>query len=283
MRKSFSQLSLSIVAIAAFGLMVSVSAEAQVTNWNNPRGNDGGSSTGGSTRSPGSALLDQISAWQGSHQSTPAPNPIPELLTNGSASQIFEPANAAFHVFALDDFFYNGTDLLTRFDFAGFRNSGTPWDAAITGFRIAIFDDPANVGGTTFSNALYDQTFATNGYSYGEPSGIQGLANSGYFEFNLGGVQLAGGAGTRWIGVAPIMDFAGNGQTFIYQSNYLGGSPNGFNGLLANPGGGFGQGAVIPLNANLAYRLWGTPIPEPSGALLLGMLAVGFLGVRRKK
>lgn len=87
-------------------------------------------------------------------------------------------------------------------------------------------------------------------------------------------------AGTYWVGVSPQSAVAITGQFLVANANPSGTpTPGNSHADLANPGEGFGIGALSALGGDYAYTI--TAIPEPGSLSLLLLSSAAFL--RRRK
>lgn len=194
------------------------------------------------------------------------------LGPNASASQDFEAANDAFDIISIDDFSINQAYNFTSID-AGFLGwNGFSTFAAVTGYRIEIYSSVAAAG--TSLTGDQGSYLVTSGFS--TPGAVTSSIINVPKAFSLN-------AGTYWIGVMAVLNFTGGGQLGIQEST--GGTPAGANGMQANPGLGFGAGSTFAPTAgsrNMAYRLNGTPVPEPGTFIAIGLGVAGLVAARRR-
>jgi PEP-CTERM motif len=199
---------------------------------------------------------------------------------SASASQRFEPANAAFHVGIGEDFTVPAGSPVrlshVRVVLSAFNGTGAAAFTAIQNYEVQIYSSPSaaavNLTGDVSStivptaNATQTVPFGTNTF----PSGLIDL-NLTSFNVNLN-------PGTYWLAVLPRLDFTPNGQMGVSITTFGGGTGNGFQ---ANPGGGFGiPGNINTAAGNFAYNITATAVPEPTSMALVGIGLAGF-GWRR--
>lgn len=202
------------------------------------------------------------------------------LGPNGYASQEFEPANAAFTINAIDDFTLQQGYNFTSID-AGMLiyNAATPAWANVTGWRVEFYSSLAAAGANLTGDAG-SRVVGTGGVTT-PGGGAAGIVTIPFATLTLG-------PGQYWVGVMAIMSFGTGGQSGVQEST--GGIPAGTNAYQANPGGGFGFGATgyaliggtAGPNKNLAYRLNGTPVPEPGTFIAIGLGVAGLVAARRR-
>lgn len=205
------------------------------------------------------------------------------MTGTASASQDFEAANNAFDVAAIDDFTIGGAENIVSVQavFLGFNGFNSYNN--ITNYRVEFYTSTAS-GAANLTGNAGSQIVAPGGVtvntSFDASSTLVALVT---IPVNI---TLAS-AGTYWVGVVPVLDFA-NGQSGLMQSNFGAGFPNGINAVHVNPGGGFAfPGNQTPIltggtGVNLAYRVTAAPVPEPM-TLSVFALALGALAARRRK
>ncbi|MBK7558913.1 MAG: proprotein convertase P-domain-containing protein [Chitinophagaceae bacterium] len=140
--------------------------------------------------------------------------------TNGSPSQVFEPANAAFSSQAADDFTVPGgaTWTVTRLDVVG-TNTGSGVPTSVNVFFYA--NSGSNLPGAAIASYTNLASFVRTG---------------GNYAVTLPGAGINLSAGTYWVSFQVNMSFATSGQWFW--SNY-GATNIGNQYAWQNPGGGF--------------------------------------------
>lgn len=204
---------------------------------------------------------------------------VPPLDVAAFASQMFEPANAAFHIAALDDFSVSGgkgsittVEAIMR-GFGGFTSINN-----VTGWSVEIYSSVAAAGGSLTGDAGSVFLNTANVVDLG------GLFNF-HITLDLTGAGLNLADGDYWIAVIPHLAFGGGGgQLGVSGSTIEDGPGAAPNAHQANPGGGFGFGPTQQIvsggqGVNLAYRI--TAVPAPSALALLGF--AGLVGVRRRR
>ncbi|HRQ76256.1 MAG TPA: hypothetical protein PK098_10095 [Phycisphaerales bacterium] len=204
---------------------------------------------------------------------------VPPLDGVAFASQIFEPANAAFNIAALDDFTVSGgkgsittVEAIMR-GFGGFTSINN-----VTGWSVEIYSSVAAAGASLTGNA---------GSAFLTSATIVNLGGTFNFHITLDvtGLGLNLADGDYWIAVIPHLAFSGGGgQLGVSGSTIEDGPGAGPNAHQANPGGGFGFGPTTQILSggapqNLAYRI--TAVPAPGALALLGI--AGLCGVRRRR
>lgn len=194
------------------------------------------------------------------------------LTGNIRASQDFEPAFDIYDVGMLDDFTTtSSTSTLTHIEaVVGFFN-GPGTTANVRSYRIEIFSNAALAAASLTGDIASLNMGSNSDVDWG--TGAFVIRKVGF------NVALNVGVGTRWLAVIPVMDFSGNGQCGIADTNYAGGFPNGLNNMQANPGGGFGiPGNIANRGGNSGYRI--EAVPEPASMAALGL---GFLGLAARR
>ncbi|MDQ6654798.1 MAG: PEP-CTERM sorting domain-containing protein [Verrucomicrobiota bacterium] len=207
---------------------------------------------------------------------------------SASASQRFEDANSAFNIGAIDDFTVGGSTLRLQTVDAVFLGFGgfTSYSNVIS-WAVEIYSSRAAAGSNLTGNVVHVDIPAGSPNVTVTTGFVGGNAASALVSLNLNSFTVSNllANTTYYLAVIPQLNFGGGGgQLGVYQTT--GGTPGGSNAFQANPAGGFGFGATQDLNANLAYRLTGTAVPEPSSAFsfVLGggaLLAALFLRRRR--
>ena len=187
-----------------------------------------------------------------------------EFGGNTSAAQDFEAAYDVYDCAVVDDFTMTMDGTLTSIESVhGFWNgAGTENISWCTGFNIGIFSD----SGLIATTLVGDVANLTNvPYTTGDTA-----TNLAQFD-----VSIPLTAGTYWISVQAIQDYAVAGQVGIIQSTI-----GDLSAVQGNPGGGFSiPGNMQAIGASGAYRIEGTYVPEPASLLLFGL--AGLL-IRRR-
>lgn len=182
-------------------------------------------------------------------------------------SQIFTDF-PAFDCAVLEDFNARGSELKISHVSVLFRaESGYTSFEAVQGYAVNFFSDAALAAGGLTGDVASLVIVAGSGAAV-----TQVADGSGAHEYGLVDLEMAislPAAGQYWIGVSPIASSTTVGQFFVQSSNES--LPAPANAMLANPGLGFGGGALAPLANHYAYSV--TAVPEP-GAVLLGMVAL---------
>jgi len=200
---------------------------------------------------------------------------------NTFTSQRFESTMNSFDIGAIDDFTVNASQLnVTQVQavFQGFSNLG-PFTGFnnVSNWAVEIYTSVSaaagNLNGFRRADLAPGVVTLNTGYA-------PGLANSALVTLPVNLVLPS--AGTYWIGVIATMPST-NGQVGVHNSLYAAGFPNGLNGMLVNPNGGFqmtnNQQASDP-PSNFAYRV--TAVPEPASMAALALGAAALIRRRRK-
>lgn len=192
-------------------------------------------------------------------------------------SQFFDD-DPTFSLSAVDDFsvasIFTLTNVTEAVDgFNGFTSYGN-----VTGYEVNIYSSRAAANASLDGDVAHLLIGPAN---VSVTASFSGDANSALISLPVN--ILLPRAGAFYLSVVADLDFGDGGQLGVYGSAGVpGGFPGGLNGYAENPGGDFGlPGNESVLGADLAYRLTGDAVPEPSvRALLLGA-GVLFAGVRR--
>jgi hypothetical protein len=189
------------------------------------------------------------------------------------ANQVFEPANAGFNAYIVDDVVVSAggwaIDSVTGyFQGAGLPATGT---ATLNVFSesdtLPLGTDDPTAGSTV--NVVYTL----------QPDGTYSVTASGL------GLNLA--AGNYWIGITPQLAFGSFGQVWQYTTTS---AVNGNPAAFINPGGGFGLGSgwqgaggIAAGYGDAAMLIDGVATPEP--ATMVGtagaLIALAFIRRRR--
>lgn len=137
--------------------------------------------------------------------------------------------------------------------------------ADVDGYALQIFSNPAlaaaGLGGDVASLILLAGSGATV---------TQVIDPGGSFEYGLVSLETSvflPSAGQYWIGVAPVAASSVAGQFRLMNSGASNPvTPGGTDARLANPGEGFGLGALSIVNLDHAYSV--NAVPEPASAIL---------------
>lgn len=198
---------------------------------------------------------------------------------NSNTSQVFDDF-PTFSTAAVDDFsvasIFNLTSITAAtLGFNGFSSYGT-----ITGYEVDIYSSLAaarsGLNGD-IANVMISPSSATL------TTDFSGDADSALVTLPVN--ILLPRTGTFYLSVLADLDFETGGQLGVYSSTGLSGSnPGGANGYQENPGGGIGApNNESALNADLAYRIAGTAVPEPSSCVVMTGAALLVLGIRRMR
>jgi hypothetical protein len=198
--------------------------------------------------------------------------------TGPTASQVFTDF-PDFSSLVLEDFTVTADELEITDVAALFRaQGGFAKFADVDGYALQIFSNPslaaAGLGGDVASLIV----LAGSGASV-----TQVIDSGGSFEYGLVSLETSvflPSAGQYWIGVAPIAASSVAGQFRLMNSGASDPvNPGGTDARLANPGEGFGLGALSIVNLDHAYSV--NAVPEPCSAVC----AIAGLGMflRRKR
>jgi len=204
---------------------------------------------------------------------------------NGSAnSQRYEASNSGFDIAALDDFVVAGASTITQIE-AVVGQGGTNFNSAqyanIQNWSVEVYSSVAAAGSNLNGNIAHVVVApgsVTVNQSYTSAISFGALATIPV------SISLPT-AGTYYIAVVPRLDATANlYQIGIGETTMAAPSPGGNNAFQANPNQGFQQGTTFAIqgNVNLAYRLTGTPVPEPGTIAALSLGAAAFLRRRKK-
>ncbi len=189
------------------------------------------------------------------------------------ASQIFEAAYTTNDVIALDNFTLGAPATLGTLEavVGGWNGFTVASYSSVQYWHVAIWSDEA-LAGVSLTGDVADIIVPT--WTSLTPLG-SGSASQEIVALDLSAANVTLPAGTYYLGLNARLDFSPYGQ--------IGVEASGINGDLAswqaNPAGGFGQGTLLPLTSDFAYRL--SEVPEPT---FLGLAVVGApLLLRRRR
>ena len=195
-----------------------------------------------------------------------------------SPSQIFTDF-ANFDCAVLEDFTVDSSELgigqvsglfKAEGGFASFQD--------VDGFELNIFSD-VNLAATSLTGNIASLVLVAGSGA----SVVQVIDSSGNGEYGLVNLNvniLLPSAGTYWLAISP-KSLNATGQFLIPNGGASGDvTPGNANAMFANPGLGFGLGALSPLNLDYAYSV--TAVPEPGSVGLWFSAGLG-LCVRRRR
>lgn len=191
-------------------------------------------------------------------------------------SQIFAdgPDYAAYNCMAVDDFTVTQSELHVT-NVAALFQAGGGFDMfqGVAGYQLSFFSAAAAAGNDLAGDLGSLLVLSGAGASVTQVNGDIAVVS---LQVNI----TLPAAGTYWVGVAPVASTSLVGN-FYLQSNGAQApvTPGNGNGMLANPGGGFGGGSLSLINVDYAYSI--TAIPEPS-VITLGLLG-GLACFRRRR
>jgi len=184
-------------------------------------------------------LMDQIGDMDGSG-----------IADNIMASQDFEAAYDVYDCVVADDFAGDGSAINSvELVLGGWNGFVDP--SSIAGYTANLYSDSTAAGASLtgdIASQYVDAADATVSADWAGANFLVGMAT-----------DMASNPGDQLVGVIPSNDFATGGQTGLADS-LLG---NGVNAWQANPGGGFGFGAVQDAGAEGALRIAGGAPADP--------------------
>jgi hypothetical protein len=184
-------------------------------------------------------LMDQIGDMDGSG-----------IADNIMASQDFEAAYDVYDVVVADDFAGDGSAINSvELVLGGWNGFVDP--SSIAGYTANLYSGSTAAGASLtgdIASQYVDAADATVSADWAGANFLVGMAT-----------DMASNPGDQLVGIIPSNDFATGGQTGLADS-LLG---NGVNAWQANPGGGFGFGAVQDAGAEGALRIAGGAPADP--------------------
>lgn len=212
-------------------------------------------------------LMDQIGA-DGSFQ---------QGLSNNSTqiSNLYASA-PQFNVAVVDDFTLAESAAVTGVDAALFASNASVALSQITSLRVNFFSSrptAANfsIGDILSTDVPIAQVALTSPWT---TSAVTALAS-----LNLSSLNLVLNPGTYWVSVIALNNSFSTDMGVLLSS--FAGTPGNDNARQVGSGL-WGGGGDRALNADAAYRVSGTVIPEPSTGILLGV-GVALLARRRAR
>lgn len=191
-----------------------------------------------------------------------------------SASQIFTDL-VGFDCMVIDDFAVTGTELSIS-NVAAMVYAPGMFAAlqGVAGYRLSIFSSSAMATTSLLGDVDTVVVMAGSGASVIPVKD----AYHGLVSLNVN-ISLPA-AGIYWVGISPVAAY-NTGQFYVQHGGAQGMIvPGNGNGMFANPGDGFGVGALTAENVDYAYAI--TAVPEPSALMLWLLGACGLLGRRHR-
>ena len=179
----------------------------------------------------------------------------------------------------LEDFTVSSTELRITQVSALFRaQAGFISFQNIQGYYLNFFSSP-ELAATSLTGDV-----ASVVISPGSGAAVtQIIDNAGPYEYGLVSFSVnipLPSAGNYWVGVSPKSSVTTD-QFFLLNSGATGAlTPGNANGKWANPGLGFGEGALVAKNLNYAYAV--TAVPEPATITLWIIGSCGWLCRRQR-
>lgn len=177
---------------------------------------------------------------------------------------------------ALDDFTVTGSQLRVTGVSALFEaRAGIGSFNSIPEYRINLYTNPMDAGLSPLDTSAALSLLVPSGPAVS--MNPIGATNFGVLALEVDIVLP--GAGTYWIGVAPVTAKAVHGELYIQNNGMSGGpTPGGINGYFANPGEELGFGKISAQPVDFAYAV--TVVPEP---LAPGLFAISGLFLLRRQ
>lgn len=156
---------------------------------------------------------------------------------------------------------------------------------SITTYYTNVFNLwPQNAAGTATLNIFADPLSGGDDPAAGASVVVDFVTTADGIAVTASGLNMALGAGTYWIGLAPELTFGGAGQEFHLEAVGVGANTQG-----RNPGGGFGLGldwfdagqTFAGVDWDGAITVVGEVVPAPGAMALLGI--AGLAGTRRRR
>jgi len=193
-------------------------------------------------------------------------------------SQIFTDF-PSYDCTVLEDFTLTASELrITRVSVLFRAQGGFVSFGDIQGYYLNFFSDPGLAAVTLTGDVASLEIAPGSGATV-----TQVIDSSGPYEYGLVTLDVdipMPSAGNYWVGVSPKAAVA-TGQFLLMNNGAVGDVTAGnSNGKLANPGLGFGVGALTSTNLDYAVSIIG--VPEPAGFPLWIIGACGWLFRRRR-
>ncbi len=148
----------------------------------------------------------------------------------------------------------------------------------VDGYALNIFSDPLQASSGLAGNVASLFVLAGSGAVVTEVVDGGGSHQYGFVSL-LVNVDLPA-AGQYWLSLSPVCASSVSGQFLLMNSGASGGTAGNADARFANPGEGFGLGAVSSNTLDYAYSL--TVVPEPSTAAI-ALLSGCMIAHRRKR